>query len=398
MVRCNSLAWAIKSGRLSMGEQVRIGLIGAGNIGQTYVGLLAAGTVQRAAITAVASRSGAGVADVPHFSDYRELLDSSLVDAVLVATPTMLHPEMAMDIAKRGIHCLMEKPLAMSVAQAERMIEAMPEHARFAVMLNQRYHPYYAALKTLLNDGAIGSLTRVSWTMTAWYRPDVYYEVSAWRGTWPGEGGGLLINQCIHNLDVLQWLLGLPHNVSALVGYGKHHRIDVEDEFTATLAYDNGATGVIIASSGEAPGINQLDIVGDQGTLRFDGDSLSLSEADQSVSEHCRSTSEMFGMPGFTSRTIEVGQGAALTQHAFVLQNFVDAVLDDIPLATPASAGLGSLQLANAIALSAWDQAPVELPIDAARYEQLLQSRVSASSLREPSERSVTVDMEQSFR
>jgi len=390
---------------------LRLGVIGTGNIGQTYVDMLQRGEISRAILTAVSSRTPSDEVDgarsakegeAAQFTDYRELLDSGLVDAVLVTTPTMLHPEMSLAALARDIHLLVEKPVAMSLAQAQTVVDAARADSaaglKVAVMLNQRFSPHYAKMRELIRSNAIGEITRVSWTMTRWYRPDVYYQVSSWRGTWPGEGGGLLINQCIHNLDILQWLTGLPDSVSAIAGFGKYHTIDVEDEFTATLTYKNGATGVVIASSGEAPGVNQLDIVGDNGMLRFDGDSLLLVRSEQKVSEHCRDTQEMFGLPEFTEEIVNVADSGADKQHARVLQNFVDAVLDDGPLTTEVSEGLGSLQLANGILLSAWTGESVALPLAADRYEQALQERIAASELRTPKSIDARVDMQKSFR
>ncbi len=378
---------------------LRIGLVGLGNIGQTYAQLLQSGRIKRARLAAVVSRTTDNALAVPHFSDYQALLAANLVDAVLVATPTMLHPQMGQQVVDAGLHLLMEKPLAMSVGQAAAVIRHTPAQIKFAVMLNQRFHPHYQALYNQIHSGAIGEIMRVAWTLTAWSWPDIYYQVSDWRGTWPGEGGGLLINQCIHNLDVLQWLTGLPSKVSAIAGFGKYHAIDVEDEFTATLTYANGAMGVIVASSGEAPGVNQLDIVGERGMLRFDGNSLTRWQSDTSVRDHCRNTHEMFGMPSYEVDVVDVsGAMPARGQHAVVLQNFIDAVLDDSPLATPATAGLNSLHLANGILLSAWSSEPVNLPLDAQRYEAALQQRIAQSSLRDPVARDVQIDMAKSFR
>lgn len=386
-----------------MPEQVRLGVIGLGNIGQAHLALIQNKQVQRVELSAVSSRTVGQSYGVPHFTDYRELLASKLVDAVLIATPTMTHPEMGTLAGEQGLHVLMEKPLAMSVGQAQTLLDVVRPPAKFAVMLNQRFDPFYREIKSRIDNGSIGRITRVSWTMTAWYRPDVYYQVSPWRGTWPGEGGGLLINQCIHNLDILQWLTGLPAKVSAIAGFGKYHDIEVEDEVTATLSYDNGATGVVIASSGEAPGINQLDIVGDRGMLRFDGTDLRLWRSDVNVHEHCRDTSEMFGTPEFRSESLSVSTGSddvrnANQQHAYVLQNFIDGILDDTPLATPAREGLNSLHLANGILLSAWCGEPVDLPLDAPRFERELQQRIAQASLRTPSPRTVDIDMDKSYR
>jgi len=376
---------------------IRFAVVGTGNIGQQHINLLRSGDIKNAELVATVSRSGAAVAaSVPHFSSLESLLDAQCCDAVLIATPTMDHVTAAQLTAERGLHVLLEKPLAMSVGQSQALIDNMPSDIQFAVMLNQRFHPAYAAIKRLLNDGRIGAIQRYTWTMTAWYRPDVYYKVSQWRGTWPGEGGGLLINQCIHNLDIMQWLFDLPDRLSAKVAFGRYHDIDVEDEVTAILEHDSGSVGLLQASSGEAPGFNRLEIIGDEGVITWDDKELTLLKADQSVSEHCATTREMFGMPSFTRETISLDEG--VNQHAQVVQNFVDALTQGSRLLTPASEGLGSLQLANGMLLSQWDDSAIALPIDSHRYEQLLSERIASSSLREAQNIEVEIDMEKSYR
>ena len=373
---------------------VRIGVIGLGNIGQQHAKLLAGGEIAGAELGAVCAR--ASDFDAPCFEDHDALLQSGLVDAVLIATPTMSHPQMGHPTLEAGLHLLMEKPLAMSIGQARDLVLSAPSGVQFAVMLNQRFHSAYRRIKHLLDEGRIGLLKRFAWNMTAWYRPDVYYKVSRWRGTWPGEGGGLLINQCIHNLDVLQWLVGMPDSVYAIAGFGKYHEIHVEDEVTATLQFQDGLTGTITASSGEAPGINQLDLVGDRGTIRYDGEQIRLYEAGMSVAEHCAHTLDMFGMPAFSEHLI--GPEQRVNQHGAVLQNFVNAIGEDEPLETPASAGLNSIELANAMLFSAWRGEAVSLPLDAEAYETALYQRIEASSLREPAALEANIDMEKSYR
>lgn len=376
---------------------IRFAVVGTGNIGQQHINLLRSGDIKNAELVATVSRSGAAVAaSAPHFSSLESLLKAHCCDAVLIATPTMDHVTAAQLAAERGLHVLLEKPLAMSVGQSQSLIDNMPSDIQFAVMLNQRFHPAYAAIKRLLNDGRIGAIQRYTWTMTAWYRPDVYYKVSRWRGTWPGEGGGLLINQCIHNLDIMQWLFGLPDRLSAKVAFGRYHDIDVEDEVTAILEHDSGSMGLLQASSGEAPGFNRLEIIGDEGVITWDDKELTLLKADQSVSEHCATTREMFGMPSFTRETILLDED--VNQHAQVVQNFVDALTQGSRLLTPASEGLGSLQLANGMLLSQWDDSAIALPIDSHRYEQLLSERIASSSLREAQNIEVEIDMEKSYR
>lgn len=376
---------------------IRFAVVGTGNIGQQHINLLRSGDIKNAELVATVSRSGVPVAaSIPHFSSLESLLDAQCCDAVLIATPTMDHVTAAQLAAERGLHVLLEKPLAMSVGQSQALIDNMPSDIQFAVMLNQRFYPAYSAIKQLLNDGRIGSIQRYTWTMTAWYRPDVYYKVSRWRGTWPGEGGGLLINQCIHNLDIMQWLFGLPDRLSAKVAFGRYHDIDVEDEVTAILEHDSGSVGLLQASSGEAPGFNRLEIIGDEGVITWDDKELTLLKADQSVSEHCATTREMFGMPSFTRETVSLDEG--VNQHARVVQNFVDALTQGSSLLTPASEGLGSLQLANGMLLSQWDDSAIALPIDSHRYEQLLSERLASSSLREAQNIEVEIDMEKSYR
>ena len=376
---------------------VRIGIIGLGNIGQQHAKLLRGGAIEGAALSAVCGRGDpAAPSGVPCFPDHQALIESGLVDAVLIATPTQSHPEIGLAALKEGLHVLMEKPLAMSIGEAQGLVSAAPEQSRFAVMLNQRFHPAYARIKTLLDEGRLGPLQRFAWTMTGWYRPDVYYKVSKWRGTWPGEGGGLLINQCIHNLDVLQWLVGMPSEVFAVAGFGKYHEIDVEDEVTATLRFEGGLTGTVTASSGEAPGINQLDLVGDLGTLRFDGERIRLHQSAQSVADHCANTLDMFGMPEFTEHPIQPAE--PVDQHAAVLRNFVSAIARNEPLATPAAAGLPSIELANAMLLSAWHGQAVALPLDVTAYETALQRKIASTSLRQPAAIEANIDMAKSYR
>ena len=377
---------------------VRIGVIGLGNIGRQHAELLSGGSVEGAELGAVCGRGGdlGAPFGVPCFPDHQALFASGLVDVVLIATPTQSHPEIGRAALEQGLHVLMEKPLAMSVGQARELISAASERSRFAVMLNQRFHPAYGRIKALLDEGRLGPLQRFAWNMTSWYRPDVYYQVSTWRGTWPGEGGGLLINQCIHNLDVLQWLVGLPGEVFAVAGFGKYHEIDVEDEVTATLRFADGLTGTVTASSGEAPGINQLDLVGDLATLRFDGERIRLYASAESVAEHCQRTLDMFGMPEITEQAIQPDE--PVNQHQAVLQNFVNAIARGEPLATPAVAGLPAVELANAMLLSAWRDQVVSLPLDAEAYESALQRRIASASLREPAALQANIDMAKSYR
>ena len=376
---------------------VRFGVVGYGNIGRTHVDTLLSDAVPEGTVAAVVSRSPVELpAGVRRFDTTQELLASNLADAVVVATPTMTHTEIGARILAADCHLVMEKPLAMSLKQARHLTAAVP-HGRFAaVMLNQRYHPVYREIKNLVTRGVLGRIVRFNWLMTSWYRPDVYFHVSSWRGTWPGEGGGALLNQCIHNLDVLQWILGMPETVFADVRFGKYHDIEVEDEASALLAYEDGTTGVVVTSTGEAPGINRLDIVGDRGTLSYDESGLHLSVSDVSVAQHCATTHDMFGMPDFSTRRVNVQ--AEVNQHACVFNDVVDAILRDRAPATPLAEGLASIELANAILYSAWQGRRISLPLDAEAYESALEQRLENASLRKPKDVEVNIDMDASYR
>jgi predicted dehydrogenase len=224
----------------------------------------------------------------------------------------------------------------------------------------------------------------------------VYFQVSDWRATWRGEGGGLLVNQCIHNLDIFQWLCDMPTSVKAFCRFGRYHDIEVEDEATAYFEYDNGASGVFIGSTGEAPGVTRFDIVGDKGSLSFDGEKLMLTENAPATSQYSRETRDMFGMPATTVTDITPDRSG--NQHAAVMKNFVRAVRDGASLIAPAQEGLDSLALANAMLLSTWEDRVVDLPLNPTAYQAALEQRLANSSLRQKADIEANVDMNASYR
>ncbi len=382
-----------------MKTQLRLGVVGLGNIGRQHIGHVGRGAVPNCRVTAVSSRQRPEQGlpeDADHFSDYRALVDSGCCDAVLVATPTMSHLEIGRYVLQAGLHLLMEKPIGLSVAEGNALLACAGEDQVVALMLNQRVDPVFETMKSVLDAGTLGPIQRTHWTMTNWFRPEIYFQVSDWRATWCGEGGGLLVNQCIHNLDIFQWLCGLPVTVHGFCGFGKYHDIEVEDEATAWFQYANGATGVFIGSTGESPGVNRLDVVGDAGMLSFDGDRLLLTRNEPATTAFNRDTRDMFGQP--QNETEDLTPDRTLNQHAEVIRNFCAAVLNGEALIAPARDGLHSLGLANAILLSAWEGAPVTLPLDSAVYQQALEARLADSALREKSDMTANIDMEASYR
>lgn len=378
---------------------VRLGVIGLGNIAGQHIGNVRAGRVPDCEIAALCSRGPselAGELGVPQFNDPAALIESGACDAVLIATPTWHHFEAGALALDAGLHVMMEKPIGLSVGEGEQLLARAGDGQVFALMLNQRTDPLFLAMREVIRSGALGRITRTHWTMTNWFRPEVYFQVSDWRATWRGEGGGLLVNQCIHNLDIFQWLCGMPSAVRAFCRFGQYHDIEVEDEVTAYLEYDNGATGVFVGSTGEAPGVNRFDIIGDAGALSFDGERLLFGANTPPTGEYNRSTRDMFGMPDTDTRDITPDR--TCNQHATVLGNFTAAILRGEALIAPAADGLDALGLANAMLLSTWEEARIPLPLDSARYQAALDARVAGSSLREKADIEANVDMSASYR
>lgn len=378
---------------------LRLAVVGLGNIARQHIQNVQSGAVKDCAIIAVCSRQQPD--DIPagaqYFSDYLAMIESGCCDAVLVASPTLYHQAMGLAVLEAGLHLMMEKPIALSNFEAEALLAARKPGQVFGLMLNQRCAPVFKTMKALIDAGELGELQRTHWTMTNWFRPDVYFAVSDWRATWKGEGGGLLVNQCIHNLDIFQWLCGLPNSVRGFCGVGKYHPIEVEDEATAYFTYYNGATGTFIGSTGEAPGFNRLEIVGDKASLTFDGERVTLYRNIPSTAEFCRETRDMFGMPEQQVDDVTPKDKTA-NQHADILNNFVDAISTGAPLIAPAEEGLKSLGLANAILMSHWQNETVACPPDASSYQRLLDERIASSSLREKQNIKVNIDMDKSYR
>jgi predicted dehydrogenase len=376
-------------------ERLRMGLIGLGNMGSVHAREILNGRVSHAELTAVADVDPSALApfpDVQHFSDSAALIRSGSVDAVIIATPHYDHTPISVDALGRGLHVLCEKPLAVHKADCELMLEAYrrrpdPDQI-FAEMFNQRTDPRYQRLRALVQNGELGEIQRVTWIITDWFRTEAYYRSGGWRATWGGEGGGVLLNQCPHHLDLWQWLFGMPERVRAFCGFGRFHEIEVEDQVTAYFEYASGATGVFIASTGEAPGTNRLEVAAERGRVVIEspvtganvpgGDGLSFIRNEVPVSEFSRSSRERFAAPPVWHVQIPVsGSGA---QHLGILQNFVNAIVAGEPLIAPAVEGIHSVELANAMIQSSLQGETVTLPLDANAYAAELEGLIRDSS------------------
>ena len=257
-------------------EIVRLGIIGVGNMGSSHLKSITNGDVPNMTVTAVADTNPKRLEaakeikeDVALFDDAIKMMESGLIDAVLVAVPHYDHPMLAIEGLRHGLHVMCEKPAGVYTLAVREMMAEADRHPEliFAMMFNQRTNCLYRKMREIVKSGELGNIRRTNWFITSWYRPQCYYDSGEWRATWSGEGGGVLLNQCPHNLDLWQWICGMPKKVDAKLHYGKWHDIEVEDDVTAYVEYENGATGTFITSTGDAPGTNRFEIDMDGGKL-----------------------------------------------------------------------------------------------------------------------------------
>lgn len=355
-------------------QTVNLGIVGLGTMGSAHARSILGGQVPRLRLAAVADIDPDRLTpfpDVAQFASATAMIGAGGIDAILVATPHYSHTTIGIEGLAAGLHVMVEKPISVHKADAERLIAAHRRKRQvFAAMFNQRTDPSYRRIRELVQAGELGTVRRFSWTITNWFRTDAYYQSSSWRATWAGEGGGILLNQCPHNLDLLQWLVGMPRRVRAFCHFGRHHDIEVEDDVTAYLEYASGTTGVFIASTGEAPGCNRLEIAGDRGLLVHHGDELQFRRNEVPAPDFCRTSDQMFAAP--PTWEVRIAVGGPGDQHVGILRNFVAAILDREPLIAPAAEGLRSVELANAMIFSALKNATVELPLDARAYARAL--------------------------
>ncbi len=384
-------------------KKVRLGIIGIGNIGTSHVKHFMAGECPEIELVAVCDinpdRLDWAKENLPEsiarFDDAIEMLDSGLVEAVVVSVPHYDHPVLAKECFKRHLHVLVEKPAGV-YAKAVREMNEMSKTAgvTFGMMFNQRTNCVYRKMKEIVESGELGNIRRVSWLITNWYRSQIYYDSGAWRATWAGEGGGVLLNQCPHQLDMFQWICGLPKKVDAHVHLGKWHDIEVEDDVTAYFEFENGATGLFVTSTGDMPGSNRFEITLDKGKLVVEDDKLYKWELDVAEPEFTKTNTEPFGQPKVTFSEVETdGENP---QHVGVFNAFAANILHGTPLIADGTEGIRGVQLSNAMHMSSFLGRPVELPVDEDAYFEELQKRV-ATSRRKENVKAVVADTSASY-
>ena len=382
-----------------MTKKVRLGIVGLGVQGSVYAGLISDGMVPNLELGAICDGRPATRQLVESkyaaafYDDYLRMLDSGTVDAVVICVPSYLHPEMGVDALQHGVHVLLEKPAGIYTKQVEALnvIAATKPELTFAIMFNQRNNPLYRRIKEIVSSGAIGEIRHTSWIITTWWRPQAYYDQAAWRGTWGGEGGGVLVNQAPHQLDLWLWICGLPQSVYAKVAYGFRRAIAVEDEATAIVDYGQGATGVFITATHDLVGTDRFEILGDSGKIVIENSATAtvtrLTKPERELSDGmdredtAKLLSGRLNLSDYSSSEVIESESQWGLQHAGMLENFAANILDDAPLIAPGVEGINSVRLANAIHLSSWTGQEVPFDFNDDDYLAELNSRIRDEGL-----------------
>lgn len=371
-------------------QQVRYGIVGLGNMGSSHLKSFKDGKIPNAVLTSVCDIKQDRLDwakeiygdELTYFLDYKDMLKEGNVDVILIATPHYMHPVIGTDAFHAGLHVLSEKPIGVYTKNIVEFMKTAKESGKvFGIMYNQRTNPAYQKMREIVQSGELGELKRCVWIITDWYRTQAYYNSGGWRATWAGEGGGVLLNQCPHNLDLWQWIFGMPTKIRAFCSFGKYHDIEVEDDVTAYAEYANGATGVFITTTGECPGTNRLEISGSKGKLVYDSGVLKYTKLVEDERTHCFTTTEGFKKVDSTTEEIRFPNGGE--QHVGILKNFTNHLLNGEELLAPGYDGINGLSISNAMMLSTWKNDYVDLPNDGEEFWACLQEKIKTSRAKE---------------
>ncbi|MBY0218793.1 Gfo/Idh/MocA family protein [Paenibacillus illinoisensis] len=387
---------------------IRVAVIGIGNMGAAHARTLLAGDVPGAELVAVCDVrkemeswvASHFPASVSYWQDAEQMMASGTIDAVIIATPHYDHPEQAIQAFQHGLHVMIEKPAGVYTKQVRKMNEAAAASGKvFSMMYNQRTNPLYIKLRDLIASGELGEVRRTNWIITNWYRSQSYYDSGGWRATWAGEGGGVLINQDPHQLDLWQWTVGMmPVRMRAFCSFGKYRDIEVEDDVTAYVEYANGATGVFVTTTGEAPGTNRFEVNGDRGKIVIEDGQLTFWRLRESEPEFNKRFTGGFGQPECWK--CEVPITGTESGHPGLIRNWIDAIRTGATLIAPGEEGIHGLTLSNAMLLSTWTDNWVELPIDEELFYEHLQERIASSNTKKDKSYSSSqpADLTQTFK
>lgn len=384
-------------------QKVRLGVIGVGNMGSSHIKNSLEGKMPEIEITAVADIkpdrlewAKEQLPEVKTFDNASALMDSGEVDAILIATPHYFHPPYVIEALRKGLHVMSEKPAGVYTKQVREMNEVADKSDKiFGIMFNQRTNCLYRKAHELVHSGKFGEIKRVTWIITDWYRTQAYYNSGGWRATWSGEGGGVLLNQCPHQLDLWQWICGMPEKITAVCHEGKWHDIEVEDDVMIYAEYPNGATGTFITTTGDYPGTNRLEITLDRAKLICEDGKLIVNELDKSVSEFTKNSEQGFGSIEY--KTYEAELDGNNVQHPEVMNKFAAAILRGEPLTAKGQEGINGLMISNAAFLSSWLGKTVTLPVDEDLFYEKLQEKIANSTFVKEVKESVNEDMSSTY-
>ena len=384
---------------------IRFGIVGFGSMALNHAKSMLEKT-PHARLCAVATKNEGNLAllrqmpggeDVAVFDTPAAMYDSGEIDAVLIASPHRAHVAQATEAFAHGMHVLLEKPTGVHTQEVRRLHAAAAESGKaFGVMFNQRTNPVYREMKRIVSSGELGEIRRVNVIITDWFRAQSYYDAGAWRATWKHDGGGVLLNQAPHNLDLWQWICGMPVSVRAFCGFGRWHDIEVEDDVTAYVEYENGATGTFITCTGETPGTNRFEISMDGGQLVYEHDRLTLAKPETPASEFIRAYQGGYGQPKVT--VTDITPEGENPMHAGVIEAFALHILEGTPMVAAGEEGIRSLMLGNAMVLSGWTGETIALPFTPeqdARFAAMLEEKAACS--REKQAKEITLNVSGSF-
>ncbi len=386
-----------------MAEKLKVGIVGIGNMGSSHLKNYKEGKMPEIEITAVCDikKERLGWAekefpDIARFDNYDTLLKSGLCDAVLIAVPHYDHPPMAIKALQSGLHVMTEKPAGVYTKQVRQMNEAAAKSDKaFAIMYNQRTNPMYRKAREIVKSGEYGEIKRVNWIITDWFRTQAYYNSGGWRATWSGEGGGVLLNQCPHNLDLWQWICGMPSKIKAVCHVGRWHDIEVEDDVMIYAEYPNGASGVFITTTGDYPGTNRLEITLDRAKLICEDNKLRMFVAEKATSDVIANCEEGFATINGEWKNVELtGENS---QHSGVMNAFAGHILRGEELIARGEEGINGLTISNAAFLSSWLDKTIELPIDEDLYYSELEKRIKSSKSKKDVVEKVNEDMSSTY-
>ena len=388
-------------------EKVRLGILGLGNMGASHAKKIFEGECPEIVLTAVADlkpdrRAWAKETlgeDVAVLTTAEELIECGLIDAILIAVPHYDHPKYSIMAMRAGLHVMCEKPAGVYTKQVLEMNKVADEcNVVFGIMMNQRTNCIYRKMREIIKSGEMGNIRRTSWIITDWYRPQAYYNSGDWRATWSGEGGGVLLNQCPHNLDLWQWICGMPKTVDAKMHFGKWHDIEVEDDVTVYVEYENGATGTFITTTGDMPGTNRFEITLEKGKLIASATELKMwkCEEDMTEPEFSAVNEKPFGKMKFTE--VDVETDGENPKHMGVMRAFAAAILRGEPLVADGREGINGLTISNSIHLSAFTGKTIEVAnLDHDLYYEELMKRVATSKRKETQACATAADMDNTF-